>query len=125
MTDFIYKSKRTIQDFLTGKLLGEDDEDVGAFYGLGLYQNFHFLMSNLGVFNPRDDTIDNGWSIQEVGFSAGAIRAAMGDIGMTFNMATATGGDCVVCVTYEAEVLSDEMVRGVLQNSLGRLKQLV
>jgi hypothetical protein len=123
MNDFI-TSRKTVQDFLTGKLLGEDIEDV-TFYGLALYQNNSFLISNLGVFEPRSKMADGGWSIQDVGFSAAAIRSAMGDIGMSFNVASAKNGGCLIAATYEEGVLKDEMVRRVLDSVLGRLKLLL
>lgn len=123
MNDYI-TSRMTIQDFLTGKLLGEDIEDV-TFYGLDLYQNNSFLISNLGVFEPRSEMVDGRWSIQDVGFSAAAIRSTVGDIGMSFNVASAKNGDCLIVATYEEGVLKDEMVRRVLESVLGRLKLLL
>lgn len=113
-----------IQDFLMGKLLGEDIEEID-FYGLGLYQNNSFLMSNLGVFERREDMEDGGWEIGEVGFSAGSIRAAMGDIGPSFNFASAKVGDCVVCATWEEGVLEMTMVERVLEGVKIRLEAVI
>jgi hypothetical protein len=120
MNDFI-KSKRTLQDFLIGKLLGEDEEDTGIF----LYQNNSFLVSNLGVFEPREGMGDGGWSIKDVGFSASAIRATMGDIGIVFNVSSMRDGDCVIYATYEEGVLKEDMVRSVLYGVIGRLRMLI
>ena len=124
MNKFI-QSRKTIQDFLTGRLLGEDNENIGRFYGLDLYQNNSFLISNVGVFEPRESKKDGGWTIQEVGFSAASIRAAMGDIGPSFNVASAKNGDCIISTTYENVVLKDKMVKFVLQRLLSRMKTLV
>lgn len=118
-------ARKPLQDFLTGKLLGGDDEDFGTFYGLGLYQNNSFLMSNIGTFEPKEDMQDGGWSIQDVGFSAGAIRAALGDVGPSFNIASMKAGDCVISATYEDGVLRDEMVRDILDRVHKRLKLLL
>ncbi len=125
MNDSIYKSKTVLQGFLTCTLLGEDDEEVGAFYGLGLYLNNSFLISNVGVFKPRDDMKDGGWSITDAGFSAAAVRAAVGDYGMVFTAASAKDGDCVIAATWEEGVLKEEMVKYVLSVVARRLKSLV
>lgn len=125
MNNSIHKTRDVVQDFLLITLIGEDDEDIGNFYGLGLYQNNSFLISNLGVFKPRENMIDGGWSIQEVGFSAGAVRAAVGDIGIGFMVSSVQNGDCVICATYENGVLIDEMVRTVLEAVYGRLNALL
>ena len=114
-----------MQDFLTGKLLGEDEEDAGTFYGLGLYQNNSFLMSNLGAFLPQVEMEDGGWGIKDVGFSAGAIRASMGDFGIVVNIASVQDGDCLICATYEKGVLKDEMVKRVLDGVIRRLELLL
>ena len=120
-----WKSRKLLQDFLTGNLLGEDDEEVGTFYGLGLYQNNGFLISNLGVFEPRQGMADGGWKIADVGFSAGEIRAALGDAGIVFNVSSVKGGDCLIFATYEEGVLEGEMVRRVLGTIMERLKLLL
>jgi hypothetical protein len=125
LNDFIWKSRSVLQDFLTGQLLGEDDEEVGTFYGMGLYQNNSFLISNLGAFEPKQGTAEGGWSIEDAAFSAGTIRAALGDFGIIFNVASAKGRDCVICATYEDRVLEDEMVRRVLDTILARLELVI
>jgi hypothetical protein len=126
MSEFIYKNRMTLQDYLTGKLLGEDDEETGkSFYGLGLYQNYSFLVSNLGAFAPREDMIDDKWSVENVEFSAAATRAALGDVGIVFNVASVMDGECVICATYEDGVLRGKMVRRVLDGVLERLRMLV
>lgn len=125
LNNAIYKSRSVLQDFLTGQLLGEDEEEVGTLYGLGLYQNNSFLMSNIGVFSPKVDMADNGWSVIDVAFSAGTIRAALGDVGIILNVASAQSGDCVICSTYEEGVLKDDMVQSVLEGILKRLKLVI
>ncbi|KAH6668708.1 alcohol acetyltransferase [Halenospora varia] len=124
MNDFIWKRRTALQDFLTGKLLGEDEEEIGTFYGLGLYQNNGFLISNIGAFEPKDDMTHGGWSITDVGFSAGQIRAALGDAGIVFNVASVKGGDCLVIATYEKGVLEGKMVVKVLEALMARLRLL-
>jgi Alcohol acetyltransferase len=119
-----YKSGTVMQDFLVAKLIDRDMEDIG-FYGLGLCQNNSFLISNLGVFEAREDTVDGGWSIKEIGFSAAAILATLSDFGIVFNVASVKGGDCLISATYEEGVLKDEMVKQVLVAVLTRIKQLV
>jgi Alcohol acetyltransferase len=120
-----WKSRKSLQDFLTGKLLGEDDEEVGTFYGLGLYQNNGFLISNLGAFEPKQEMANGGWKITDVGFSAGEIRAALGDAGIIFNVSSVKEGDCLIIATYEEGVLESEMVRRVLGGIMERLKFLL
>lgn len=122
---FIWGTRRVLQDFLTGELLGEDEEEVGTFYGMGLYHNNSFLISNIGVFHPKDDMMNGGWSVDEVMFSAGAVRAAVGDVGIVFSVAGAKDGDCIICATYEKSVLKDEMVEKVLDGILARLNKIV
>ena len=107
-----------------GSLLGEDIEEVD-FYGLSLYQNNSLLISNLGVFEPREEMDGGGWEIKEVGFSAGSIRASMGDIGPSFNIASVRGGDCVVCATWEESVLEDRVTERVLDGVKARLEAVV
>lgn len=53
MNDFIRKRRTTRQDFLTGELLGVDEEKISTFNGLSIYQNSGFLVLNLGVFEPK------------------------------------------------------------------------
>ena len=119
-----YRSGTVMQDFLTCKIFEGDIEDL-SFYGHGLYQNNSFLISNLGVFEPREDMGDGGWSIKDIGFSAGAIRATLGDVGLVFDVASVKEGDCLVYATYEEGVLKDEMVKRVLVALLARIKLLV
>jgi len=118
-------SRKPLQDFLTGKLFGEDNEAVGMFTGLGLYQNNGFLISNLGVFEPKEGMVDGGWSVTDVGFSAGEIRAALADAGIIFNISSVKGGDCLVVATHEKGVINDEMVENVLEAIMKRLKLLL
>jgi hypothetical protein len=125
MTSAIYKSRRVVQDFIMGPLLGEDIEEVGTFYGMGLYQNNSFLISNLGVFEPREEMNNGGWTVEEVGFSAGSIRASMGDIGPSFNAASVKDGDCVMCATWEQSVLEERMVERVLEGVKARLEAVI
>ena len=125
MNAAIHTNRRVVQDFLMGNLLGEDIEEVGSFYGMGLYQNHSFLISNLGVFEPRDDMEDGGWEIREMGFSAASIRASMGDIGPSFNVASVKGGDCVICATWEHAVLEKETVERVLGGVKARLEAVI
>lgn len=125
MNTAIHTNRRVVQDFLMGNLLGEDIEEVGGFYGMGLYQNHSFLISNLRVFEPREDMEDGGWEIKEVGFSAAPIRASMGDIGPSFNVASVMGGDCIICVTWEHGVLEEETVERVLDGVKARLEAII
>ncbi|KAN0095535.1 Alcohol acetyltransferase [Hyaloscypha variabilis] len=124
LTHATYKSGTVMQDFIVCKILEGDIEDV-SFYGHGLYQNNSFLISNLGVFEPREDMVDGGWSIKDIGFSAGTIRAALGDFGIVFDVASVKGADCLISATYEQGVLKDEMVKEVLVALLARIKLLV
>ncbi|KAH8764587.1 hypothetical protein BGZ57DRAFT_990551 [Hyaloscypha finlandica] len=88
-----YESGRVMQDFLICKILEGDLADF-SFVGQGLYQNNSFLISNLCVFEPREEMVDGGWSIKDVGFSSGVIRAALSDFGPVFDVASVKGGDC-------------------------------
>jgi hypothetical protein len=120
-----WRSREPLQDFLTGKLFGEDNEAVGKFTGLGLYQNNGFLISNLGAFEAKEGMADGGWSITDVGFSAGEIRAALADAGIIFNVASVKDGDCLIVATHEEGVVKDEMVQQVLESIMKRLKLLL
>jgi hypothetical protein len=113
-----------MQDFLICKTFEGDMEDAG-FFGLGLFQNNSFLISNLGVFEPREDMVDGGWSIKEVAFSAAAIRATLGDVGIVFDVASVKDGDCLISATYEEDVLKDQIVKEVLTAVLARIKLLI
>ncbi|KAE9367634.1 hypothetical protein N431DRAFT_416378 [Stipitochalara longipes BDJ] len=119
-----YKSRTVMQDFLVCQLFEGDIEDL-SFYGHGLYQNNSFLISNLGVFEPREDMGGGSWSIRDIGFSAGAIRATLGDFGIVFDVASVKGADCLISATYEKSVLKDEMVKEVLVALLARIKLLI
>ncbi|KAH7348518.1 alcohol acetyltransferase [Rhexocercosporidium sp. MPI-PUGE-AT-0058] len=125
MNDSIYKSDDVLQGYLTCRLLGEDNEEVGSFYGLGLYLNNSFLISNVGVFHPKDDMKAGGWSVKDVGFGAAAIRAAVGDYGPVFSVASTKNGDCVIAATWEDGVLKEEMIKKVLSAVFERLESLV
>jgi hypothetical protein len=113
-----------MQEFLICKIFEGDMEDV-SFFGHGLYQNNSFLISNLGVFEPREDMLEGGWSIKDIGFSAGAIRATLSDFGMVFNVASVKEKDCLISAIYEEGVLKDEMVKKVLMAVLKRIKLLI
>ncbi|PVH73560.1 hypothetical protein DL98DRAFT_519821 [Cadophora sp. DSE1049] len=125
MHDSIYKSDVVLQGYLTCRLLGEDNEEVGSFYGLGLYLNNSFLISNIGVFNPKEDMKAGGWSVKDVGFGAAAIRAAVGDYGPVFSVASVKNGDCVIAATWEHGVLEEEMVKNALSAISERLAAVV
>jgi hypothetical protein len=116
------KSGAAIQDFLIGRLLGEDDEEVGQFTGFGMVMNNSFLISNLGVFEPKENMTAGGWTIEDVGFSAGAIRSAISECGIIFNVASVKDGDCVIFATYEEGVLKEDMVTRVLDLVSQRMK---
>jgi hypothetical protein len=116
-----YSSGTVMKEFLLCKTLEGDIEDL-SFYGHGIYQNNSFLISNLGVFQPREDMVDGGWSVKEVGFSAGAVRATLSDVGTVFNVASVKGGSCVISIVYEEGVLKDEMVKMVVAALAARLK---
>lgn len=121
MHNSIYNSDAVLQSYLTCRLLGEDNEEVGSFYGLGLYLNNSFLISNIGVFDPKGIMKDGGWSVKDVGFGAAAIRAAVGDYGPVFSVASVKGGDCMIAATWEDGVLEEEMVKNVLKAISARL----
>jgi len=123
--DFV-KSSKPLQDIMSGKLLGEDEEEIdGTFHVMGLYMNNSFLVSNLGVFEPQETMSNGNWEVSDVAFSAGAIRASLGEDGIVFNVASAKNADCMICATYKEGVLKVEMVRAVLDRVLGRLKLMV
>ena len=111
MNTVIHKSGRVVQDFIMGPLLCGDIEEVGAFFGMGVYQNNSFLISNLGVFEPREEVNDGGWTVEEVEFSACSIWAFMGNIGPSFNDASVKDGDCAICVAWENGVLEERLVK--------------
>jgi hypothetical protein len=118
----IHNTKSIAQNFLVAKALGEDDEDMGEFFGMGLYQYNSFLISNLSALEPRAESADRAegeirarWEVSDVAFSAGAIRSKLGDFGIVFNVASVKGGDCVICGCWEEGVLREEMVKRVLR----------
>lgn len=121
----IHTTKSVAQNILVTKVLGEDNEDMGEFYGMGLYQYNSFLISNLGTFEPRADSPNNvdradsemggEWQVNDVAFSAGAIRAKLGVFGIVFNVASVEDGDCVICGCWEEGVLREGMVKRVMR----------
>ncbi|KAE8454329.1 hypothetical protein EG329_005254 [Mollisiaceae sp. DMI_Dod_QoI] len=121
----MYTNKSVMQELLVCKLLGEDDEDFGDFFGLNLYQNNSFLISNLIAFEPQEGMREGGWTVTDVAFSAGAIRAKLGDFGLVFNVASVKGADCVICAVWEEGVLKEEMVKRVIRAVYARMKLLV
>jgi hypothetical protein len=148
MQDFVWKERSAVQESLLVTLLGEEIEGV-TFYGLGLFQNNSFLISNLGVFEPKatkpqenvsrrnkatgleedeeteEQKKNGGWEITDIAFSAATVRASLGVAGIVFNVASLRGGDCVVCAGWEEGVLREEMVSGVLEGVGGRLRALI
>lgn len=124
MHNFIFETRAVPQDFLTGKLLDGDPEDSGSFYGLGLYQNNGYLISNIGSFEPTEGT-EGEWSVCDVGFWAAQIRAALGDAGIVFTTAGVKSGECVVVAGYEEGVLDGGVVQKVLEGIIGRVRVLV
>lgn len=118
-----YTSCTVTQDFLVCKTIAGDLEDV-SFAHHSLYMNNSFLVSNLGVFEPRDEMEDGGWSVDGVGFSAAAVRACVSDAGVVFDVASVRGGECVVVGVWEEGVL-EEVVRELLRAVRGRLDLLL
>jgi hypothetical protein len=119
------KSGAAIQDFLSGRVLGEDDEEVGQFTGFRMVVNNSFLISNVGIFKPKENMAAGGWTVEDVGFSAGAIRSAISECGIIFNVASAKDGDCVIFAIYEEGVLKEDVVMRVLDLVSQRIKLLV
>ena len=60
-----------------------------------------------------------------MGFSAGAIRALMGDIRPIFNVTSLKNRDCVVFITWEEGVLEETMVGRVLDRVKARLDAMI
>lgn len=118
-----------LQDFMAGKYLGEDDEEVAERWALGLFQGNSFVLSNLGVFDPIKETKEvpgeKGWSIQEIHFSTAAIKAGLCDFPVAINVASLKGGDCIVAASFEKGVLGEETVGKLLAGIRGRLNVLV
>jgi hypothetical protein len=66
-----------------------------------------------------------GWEIEEVRISAGSIRASVGHIGPSFNIASLKGGNCVASATWEDGVLEEKMVERVLEGVKARLEAVI
>ncbi len=78
------------------------------------------------MFKPREEQeIEDGWRIEDVTFSAAALKARLSDAAIAVNVASVKGGDCVITVSYEKGVLRDEMVREFLRGVEGRLEFLL
>jgi hypothetical protein len=115
-----------LHDFASCKIFPDDDEGICRLYSCGLYQQNSFILSNLGVFKPREEQeIEDGWRIEDVTFSAAALKARLSDAAIAVNVASVKGGDCVITVSYEKGVLRDEMVREFLRGVQGRLEFLL
>lgn len=133
----IYVDKNPQKALTQCALMGEDDEEVGKFTGMALYQKNSFLVSNLGIFEQKatkepgdgEEVVEGGggegkWKVKDILFSVGAVRANIYSA-MMFNVASVKGGDCVICVNWQEGVLEAGMVERVLKAVEGRLEVLV
>lgn len=129
----IYVDKNPQTQLTQCELMGEDDEEVGRFRGLALYQKNSFLVSNLGAFELKESKDgeevvegegDGKWKVKDVLFSVGAVRASIYSA-MMFNVASVKGGDCVICANWQEGVLEEDMVERVLRAVEERLEMLV
>ncbi|CZR61393.1 uncharacterized protein PAC_11289 [Phialocephala subalpina] len=125
----LYVDKNTQKALCQCKLMGEDDEEVGKFTGMALYQKNSFLVSNLGAFEPKEprdskemveeEGGEGKWKVKDILFSVGAVNANIYSP-MAFNVASAKGGDCVICANWQEGVL-EEKIEGYLVEVVAEL----
>lgn len=129
VSKFVGEKGHALQDFMAGKYLGEDDEEVTKRWALGLFQGNSFVLSNLGVFDPikevKEAPRDEEWSIKEIHFSTAAIKAGLCDFPVAINVASLKGGQCVIAASFEKGILSEAIVGKLLAGIRGRLDVLV
>jgi hypothetical protein len=108
----------------TASLLGEDEEDyISQFLpGYKTSQQNCFSVSNLGAFAPSHSP--DGWTISNMEFSAGAVKAGYG-VNLTFNVAGVAGGDTVIHVSAEEGSLRDGFVSLLLERIQKRLEAII
>ncbi|KAJ5719807.1 Alcohol acetyltransferase [Penicillium malachiteum] len=105
-------------------LIGKDEEDyISQFVpGLKLVQKYAFNVSNLGAFENR---VDGGpWTISNLEFSAGAIKAGYG-VNLSFNVSGLKGGATVIHVSSDGESLSSEFVASLIPRMESRMLAVI
>jgi hypothetical protein len=114
--------------WLTVSLLGEDEEDYTSQFLPG-YRNSQrncFFVSNLGAFAPSHHHHSplGGWTISNMEFSAGAIKAGYG-ANLSFDVTGVAGGDTVIHVSAEKGSFRDGFVSSLLERIQKRLEAII
>jgi len=128
LSKFASVEGHALQSFMSGKYLGEDDEDVMRRYHMGLFQGNSFVISNLGMFGfagKGHDSKDMGWIVEDVGFSAAAIKVGLCDFPLSLNVVSSKDGDCIITASFQKGVLGEKVVSGLLEGLRGRLENLL
>ncbi|KAJ5094712.1 Alcohol acetyltransferase [Penicillium angulare] len=105
-------------------LIGEDEEDYVSQFapGLKLVQKYAFNVSNLGAFENK---AGNGpWTISNMEFSAGAIKAGYG-VNLSFNVSGVRDGATVIHVNSEEGSLSDDFVPSLISRIKKRMLAVI
>lgn len=104
------------------EFVGEDEEDYLSqlLPGYKTSQENAFAVSNVGVFDP----VSQGWTISNMQFSAGAVKAGYGS-NLTFNVVGVRGGATVIHVSAEEGCLRDDFTSSLLERVQQRLEAII
>lgn len=116
--------KAAMKAWLAIDLIGEDEEDyISQFLpGLRLVQKHAFSVSNLGAFDSQSGS--GPWTIYNMEFSAGAIKAGFGP-NLTFNVAGVRDAATVIHVSNEEGYLSNGFVASLLERIEKRMLAVI
>jgi hypothetical protein len=105
-------------------LIGEDEEDYisDLVPGLKLFQKYAFSVSNLGAFENKAGA--GPWTIYNMEFSAGAIKAGYG-LNLTFNVSGVKDGGTVIHVSSEEGSLSADFVASLISRIEKRMLAVI
>ncbi|OKL62171.1 hypothetical protein UA08_02770 [Talaromyces atroroseus] len=111
------------------ELLPEEDEGFldQFLFGYRMLQQNVFYVSNLGVFDPAQfggDTPGAKWTISNMEFSAGGVKAGYG-ANLTVNVVAVAGGDTVLYFGSEDGALRDGLVSTLVKNVRARLEAIL
>ncbi|KAJ3518269.1 hypothetical protein NM208_g14577 [Fusarium decemcellulare] len=127
MTDAI--SGKGVRNWSGIKRLGTDLEDIvnQAFPSVSFLLKPTFSVSNIGAFSEiRVGGEKPGpWQIDDLQFSAGAVRGTQGTHGAIFHVGGVKGGNTTINATYEDSIVPREMAEGILERTVARILEVI
>ncbi|CAI7619708.1 unnamed protein product [Penicillium palitans] len=120
----LHHKKSWMKAWLSIDLIGNDDEDYVSqlLPGLKVVQKSAFSVSNLGAFDGQSGP--GPWTISNMEFSAGAIKAGYGP-NLTFNVSGVRDAATVIHVSNEEGSLSSDFVASLLGRIEKRLLAVI